>query len=107
MTRSFAQQLDRDAAVFLAGPTNGFGTKVVNGGAIAYGLVDERYVDVDDGGVLVQRKVKMLRLKTGEGGTIDIGTTLSINGTLHRVDRIIPVTPDRLFTDYVIAGGTA
>lgn len=107
MTRAFAEQLTRDAAVFTAGGARGFGTVVVNGGAQAMGLLDTRYVDDDGGGFTVQKKVQILRLRTGEGGTIAVGTMLTIGGVSYRVDRLAPVPPDGLFTDYVVSGGAA
>lgn len=107
MTRTFAEQLSRDAGVFLSGPLNGFSSLVTNGASRAYGLVDDRYVEREENGFTVQRKVKVLRLKTGEGGTIAIGTTLVIGGVSYRVDAIEPVAPDRVFTDYGLAGGAA
>ena len=105
--RTFAEQLSRDAGVFLSGPLNGFGTLVKNGTARASGLVEDRYVTGDEGGFQVQRKVTVLRLKTGDGGTIAIATTLVIDGVTYRVDAIEPVAPDQVFTDYGLAGGAA
>lgn len=107
MARTFAEQLARDAAVFTVGGATGFGTLVINGSARCSGLLDQRTVEQDDGGMLIQRKVTVLRLKTGEGGTIAIGTQLTVGGVVYRVDAIQPVDPDRVFTDYGLAGGAA
>jgi hypothetical protein len=104
---TFAELMARDAQVFLGGPATGFGVVVKNGSTQATGLVDDRYVMVDENGFQSQRKVKVLRLKTGEGGTIAIDTELEIGGVTYRVDGIEPVAPDRVFTEYVLAGGTA
>lgn len=104
---TFHDLLARDAAVFLSGPANGFGVLVTNQGASARGTVDVRYVAVEEGGFQVQRRRRVLRLKTGEGGTIDLGTTLTVDGVPYRVDMYEPVAPDGLFTDYVLAGGSA
>jgi len=108
MARTFAEQMARDAGlVFLAGPVTGPSVKVTNGAVSAFGLVEERYVTAMADGYEVQRKVKVLRLKTGTGGTIAIGTELVIDGVTYRVDAIEPVAPDRVFTDYGLAGGVA
>lgn len=108
MARTFAEQLTRDAGlVFMAGPATGFGDVVKNGSTSTTGIVSDRYVTVEENGFQSQRKVKVLRLKTGTGGTIAIDTELEVNGVTYRVDDIVPVEPDRVFTDYVLAGGAA
>lgn len=108
MARTFAEQMARDAGlVFLAGPVTGWSVKVLNGAVSAFGLVEERYVTANENGYEVQRKVKVLRLAADEGGTIAIGTELVIGGVTYRVDAIEPVLPDRVFTDYGLAGGVA
>lgn len=105
--RTFAEQLDRDAAIFVGGPATGFGEAVKNGTTWTTGVVSDRYVTVEENGFQTQRRVKVLRLAAGAGGTIAIGTDLELGGVTYRVDDIIPVEPDRRHTDYVLAGGAA
>ena len=108
MTRTFAEQLTRDAGlVFMAGPATGFGAVVKNGSTTTNGILETRYVTVDEGGFQLQKKRLVLRLQTGEGGTIAIDTDLVIGGVTYRVDAIEPVAPDGAFTDYGLAGGAA
>ena len=108
MAPTFAEMVARDAgSVFLAGPATGFGVKVTNGATSCLGIVEDRYVTDELNGFMVQRKVKVLRLKTGAGGTIESGTVLVVDGVRYRVDLPEPVAPDRVFTDYTLAGGVA
>lgn len=97
----FLDALAADAAVFM----EDFGTTVTNGSSSATGLLSERDISQVELGVEVQRRGTVLRMKTGDGGTIVVGTVLTINALPYRVDRIIPVEPELTFTDYVLVGG--
>lgn len=95
--------LAADASTLLAD----FGTTVVNGASTATGLLSSREVVVEEAGFGVPRRQHVLRLKAGDGGTIEVGTVLTIGGADYRVDGIEPVAPDFLFTDYVVVGGAS
>lgn len=108
MSRTFHDLLDRDARlVFIGGPASGFAQRFTNGSVSGVGHLDDRYVTVLDNGFEGQRKVKVLRIVTGEGGTIAVDTILTVEGVPYRVVDIQPVAPDRRFTDYHLSGGVA
>lgn len=84
-----------DAAAFLAD----FAVPVVNGASSTTGIMSVRDV-LEDG---VARRRRVLRLKSGTGGSITEDTDLTVDGVVYRVDGIL-LADDGLFTDYVLAG---
>lgn len=102
---SLATDLARDAAVFT--DTAAFGVAVVNGSTTTSGILSVRDMIEEVDGFSVQRRRRVIKIKTGSGGTIESGTLLTIAGTVYRVDYPVAGSVDELFTDYVLAGGAA
>lgn len=100
---AFLAALERDAAIF----TGDFGSTVVNGSTTAHGNLSVRDVFEDNGGMMVQRRRRYLRMAAGVGGTIEVNTQLTIDGVVYRVDAIEPGAADGAFVDYRLAGGAA